>query len=249
MPPEAAASTVDSTVAAARHHVLAACWFRPCPHAMSVPAQAVLLGSVADDAFTVDAPIAVDPYDKTLSIIVTEPSPIDAERAVAGQSLVGRLSRAQLTPAKQAALIGLQGKPSLTDFHLLARGERASACRVHPVTGRMHQIRVHAELAGYPLAGDTQYGLRHQPSPRCSRLLLHAHSLEVAHPARHQLVRFTAAPPVEFRREAEALGLPPLEALAPSGVEWLGPAQDDSANAVTSSGWRNRDRTLKRGRL
>ena len=125
--------------------------------------------------------------------------------------------------------MGLVGKPSLTVFDVLARSEHATACRVKPVTGRMHQIRVHADLVGHPLAGDEQYGLREQSAhPPCARLLLHANSLQVAHPSRRidgqpQLVRFTAAPPDAFGQAAEGLGLPPLAELAPSGVEWLGP--------------------------
>ena len=100
----------------------------------------------------------------------------------------------------------------------------------------MHQIRVHAERRGHPLAGDPQYGggfPELQPTPPCERLLLHAHSLTIAHPARDDgaLLRLTAPPPPLFLDEAERLGLrgvrERLEQLTPSGAHchwhWLDP--------------------------
>ncbi len=58
------------------------------------------------------------------------------------------------------------GKASLTHFRVLARfkkrtsnGELFSLLSCSPKTGRMHQIRVHAAHAGYPLVGDKIYGI------------------------------------------------------------------------------------------
>ena len=125
-------------------------------------------------------------------------------------------------------------KKSLTHFEVVARGEVAAACRVRPVTGRMHQIRVHAEMVGHPLAGDLQYGLQRQPTggASCDRLLLHASSLTIAHPTRRELIKFTAPPPEQFTSAAAGLGVPvegsALAALAAEegGAEWTGEAPD-----------------------
>jgi 23S rRNA pseudouridine955/2504/2580 synthase len=53
--------------------------------------------------------------------------------------------------------------------------------QARPVTGRTHQIRVHAQYAGHPLACDDKYGDRDADirfrEQGLRRLFLHAHSL------------------------------------------------------------------------
>lgn len=77
------------------------------------------------------------------------------------------------------------GKPSLSHFRTLERRGGHSFCEVRIETGRTHQIRVHAQHIGHPIAGDDKYGddavnkrLREQIGLR--RLFLHAASLEFA---------------------------------------------------------------------
>lgn len=49
------------------------------------------------------------------------------------------------------------GRPALTGFVPLAHTGRFTLARIHPATGRRHQIRVHAAHIGYPVAGDKLY--------------------------------------------------------------------------------------------
>ena len=77
------------------------------------------------------------------------------------------------------------GKPSLSHFKVLERRGGQSYCEVRIDTGRTHQIRVHAQHIGHPVAGDDKYGdveankrLRDKAGLR--RLFLHAASLEFA---------------------------------------------------------------------
>ena len=50
------------------------------------------------------------------------------------------------------------GKPSLTEYRVLAAAGGYSLLEVEPKTGRTHQIRVHMAWVGHPLAGDDLYG-------------------------------------------------------------------------------------------
>ena len=77
------------------------------------------------------------------------------------------------------------GKASLSHFRVLERRGGHSYCEVRIETGRTHQIRVHAQHIGHPVAGDDKYGddavnrrMREQLGLR--RLFLHAASLEFA---------------------------------------------------------------------
>jgi 23S rRNA pseudouridine955/2504/2580 synthase len=77
------------------------------------------------------------------------------------------------------------GKASLSHFRVLERRGGHSYCEVRIETGRTHQIRVHAQHIGHPVAGDDKYGdetvnkrLREQAGLK--RLFLHAASLQFA---------------------------------------------------------------------
>ena len=52
-----------------------------------------------------------------------------------------------------------EGKEALTLFRVLRRfGDFATLVEARPITGRTHQIRVHARHAGHAIAGDSKYG-------------------------------------------------------------------------------------------
>jgi 23S rRNA pseudouridine955/2504/2580 synthase len=77
------------------------------------------------------------------------------------------------------------GKPSLSHFKVLERRGGQSYSEVRIESGRTHQIRVHAQHIGHPIAGDDKYGdpdankrLREQVGLK--RLFLHASTLEFA---------------------------------------------------------------------
>ena len=68
------------------------------------------------------------------------------------------------------------------------------------ITGRTHQIRVHLEAIGHPIAGDPVYGTgtsRRGPDG-LERLFLHAWRLEFSSPTRGDLIRVTAELPDEL---------------------------------------------------
>lgn len=75
------------------------------------------------------------------------------------------------------------GKPSLSHFRVLERIAGMSLCEVKIDTGRTHQIRVHAQHLGHPVAGDDKYGdaaanKKLRETAGLKRLFLHAASLK-----------------------------------------------------------------------
>lgn len=75
------------------------------------------------------------------------------------------------------------GKPAMTRYELISFDplREASLVRLHPVTGRSHQLRVHMLALGHPIIGDRLYA---PPAiqAQASRLMLHAASLAFTHP-------------------------------------------------------------------
>ncbi|HET9108159.1 MAG TPA: RluA family pseudouridine synthase [Steroidobacteraceae bacterium] len=79
------------------------------------------------------------------------------------------------------------GKPSISDFRPVQFfGKTATLMEVGLLTGRTHQIRVHATYAGHPVAGDEKYGdADFNASLRelgLARMFLHAHSMSFEWP-------------------------------------------------------------------
>jgi 23S rRNA pseudouridine955/2504/2580 synthase len=73
------------------------------------------------------------------------------------------------------------GKASRTEFRVMQRFANATLLEAKPITGRTHQIRVHAQHAGHPLLGDEKYGRREAnqaaKAQGLNRLFLHAAEL------------------------------------------------------------------------
>jgi tRNA pseudouridine32 synthase/23S rRNA pseudouridine746 synthase len=84
------------------------------------------------------------------------------------------------------------GRPSRTDWAVLAAGPESTLLELTPVTGRPQQLRVHLAGAGWPLLGDALHG--GAPAPR---LCLHAHRLSFAHPATGESSAFSSPTPFD----------------------------------------------------
>ncbi|MCQ4263608.1 23S rRNA pseudouridine(955/2504/2580) synthase RluC [Stutzerimonas stutzeri] len=102
------------------------------------------------------------------------------------------------------------GKEALTLFRVLRRfGEFATLVEAKPVTGRTHQIRVHARHAGHSIAGDSKYGdeefTRVIRELGGKRLFLHAYALKVPLPDGGEL-SFEAPVDEMWARTLERLG-------------------------------------------
>lgn len=90
------------------------------------------------------------------------------------------------------------GKASHTIFSPRQRFDDATLVEAKLMTGRTHQIRVHAAHCGHPLAGDDKYGdaqfNKDMRAKGLKRLFLHARSLQFTHPTTGKI--FTANAPL-----------------------------------------------------
>lgn len=99
------------------------------------------------------------------------------------------------------------GKQAKTEFRLLEHYGNASFVEAIPVTGRTHQIRVHAAHLGLPLAGDGKYSSESQQqlwkNRGLTRLFLHAHCLSFEYP-QGQEQQFNLQLPDDLRAALDA---------------------------------------------
>jgi 23S rRNA pseudouridine955/2504/2580 synthase len=105
-----------------------------------------------------------------------------------------------------------EGKPSLTVFKILRLFDGFTLVEAKPITGRTHQIRVHAQHAGHSLVGDEKYGddnintaIRERG---IKRLFLHASALGFCLPGASELTWVEAPLPDDLNI--------PLQGLAPA---------------------------------
>jgi 23S rRNA pseudouridine1911/1915/1917 synthase len=99
------------------------------------------------------------------------------------------------------------GRASTTGYRVRERFAGWTLLEVDLVTGRTHQIRVHLDAIGHPVAGDPVYGTgtsRRGPEG-LGRLFLHAWRLELAAPSDGHLIRATAPLPVELEATLDGL--------------------------------------------
>jgi tRNA pseudouridine32 synthase/23S rRNA pseudouridine746 synthase len=87
-----------------------------------------------------------------------------------------------------------QGKPSLTNWKVIERMEDRTRLALYPKTGRSHQLRLHLLKIGHPILGDDLYATIEQQA-MADRLLLHAVSLSVVHPATLNSMTFESPAP------------------------------------------------------
>lgn len=113
--------------------------------------------------------------------------------------------------------ISQAGKPSLTFYRAIERFRHYTLAEALLKTGRTHQIRLHFQSIGYPLAVDAVYGRRaafflseikgkgyragkysEDERPMMERTSLHAHRLRIDHPVTNERVEFKSELPKDF---------------------------------------------------
>jgi 23S rRNA pseudouridine1911/1915/1917 synthase len=101
-----------------------------------------------------------------------------------------------------------KGRQAHTDYRLVRRVGGAALLELDLHTGRTHQIRVHCNAAGCPVAGDGVYGRQPEWVRKAGahRQLLHAWKLHFQHPGTEKSIELAAPVPEDFLRFEENLG-------------------------------------------
>ncbi|MCA1767746.1 MAG: 23S rRNA pseudouridine(955/2504/2580) synthase RluC [Idiomarina sp.] len=112
------------------------------------------------------------------------------------RSVEAPLKKNTLKSGERIVRVDAEGKASLTRFRIQQRYKEGTLVEASPVTGRTHQIRVHALHAGHPIAKDPKYGDTDFDNTMAklglNRLFLHAWKLRFLHPVTEKDVAFEA---------------------------------------------------------
>lgn len=95
------------------------------------------------------------------------------------------------------------GKPAVTHFTVLERFDQFTLVELQLETGRTHQIRVHMQYIGFPLAGDPVYGPK--KTLKGNGQFLHAKLLGFTHPTTGESMVFEASLPELFEETLKKL--------------------------------------------
>lgn len=96
------------------------------------------------------------------------------------------------------------GREAITEYKVVTRFKENCFVRFNILTGRTHQIRVHAKHLGHPVVGDKSYGYKKQKFALDGQLL-HAYRLTVTHPTSGERMTFTAPLPEYFVKVYDVL--------------------------------------------
>lgn len=89
---------------------------------------------------------------------------------------------------KKMEVTAKNSKDAITHFTVLKNFKDYAYVQCQLETGRTHQIRVHMQYIGHPIAGDPTYGYR--KTIESHGQLLHANKLEFMHPRTHEKMSF-----------------------------------------------------------
>jgi 23S rRNA pseudouridine1911/1915/1917 synthase len=103
---------------------------------------------------------------------------------------------------RQRMAIVEAGKEAATRYQVRKYLDSYTLLEVTPLTGRTHQIRIHLSAIGYPVVGDSVYGMK---STHVNRQFIHAYRLGFRLPSTEQYREFTSLLPVDLEQALEHL--------------------------------------------
>lgn len=119
------------------------------------------------------------------------------------------LKKNELASGERVVKVNTEGKAATTHFHVKEALNGATLLEIDLDTGRTHQIRVHTQLTGHPVLGDSKYGSKESQqfskSIGLKRLFLHASCLKFRHPETGRMIVAESPLPSELSKILEGL--------------------------------------------
>lgn len=118
---------------------------------------------------------------------------------------------------RRMTTVNNNGRRAVTHYQVLEIYHSFSLVQLTLETGRLHQIRVHLQHIGHPVAGDPIYGGEQRALKdadalpvkhaliNLKRQALHARTLQFEHPVTHERLMFSAPKPADMQRFVSAL--------------------------------------------
>ena len=126
---------------------------------------------------------------------------------------------------RRMTTVEIDGRRAVTHYQVLEIYHKFSLVQLTLETGRLHQIRVHLQHIGHPVAGDAIYGGEQRALNDANTLpvkhalvylkrqALHARTLQFEHPVTQERLVFSAPKPADMQRLVDALRMSAREHL------------------------------------
>jgi RluA family pseudouridine synthase len=181
-----------NTLVAILEQVYAPERLRPCHRLDANTTGLTILARRHQDAIKIQTQFSEGTVSKTYLVVV--------EGVVPWDSMVCEAAISQESLPNGGRRIDREGAVSKTEFRVRKRQEARTILEATPLTGRTHQIRLHAAYLGYPVVNDPLYlaggESRELPKPELARapLGLHCWKMSVRHPRTQDTVSWVAQP-------------------------------------------------------
>jgi 23S rRNA pseudouridine1911/1915/1917 synthase len=122
---------------------------------------------------------------------------VDGRPATQTGRIIAPIDRDRAQRKKMAIAPEGKGRPSITEYQTLKEYEKFTLLKVHPLTGRTHQIRVHLASLHIPIVADKVYGYK-KKYEGLNRQFLHASELSIRLPGEKKKTTFHAELPQDL---------------------------------------------------
>lgn len=114
----------------------------------------------------------------------------------ANHKVTAPLDKNNLASGERVVRVSREGKAAETHFKVIERFEDCTLVEARPLTGRTHQIRVHAQFLGHPILGDEKYCSNElnklaKDNWGLNRLFLHAQEVSLKLPNQEKPVQLS----------------------------------------------------------